>query len=221
MPVLRIGGDNTLGNTFGPLIQGLGSAWDPKTRAEAYELQQRIWLQQYTLWLEQRKAAAQEAATQTYAKAVSPEGMPVIHNMIISGASEADVAKAAARYSHSYIDELTPEADAFNRQRYENINGKTYEGSTPLAVGPVTEANARALENQQTLARAQAEAQGRQNVTGIDITTPHYFPGPINPTGAQPSASTPTTQASTAAPPVSPTVTTPGGTSNVVSFPVK
>jgi hypothetical protein len=182
MPILRLHNDPTLTNAFGPMIDAIGNSWDPKTRAEAYALQQRIFLERFQLMQEQQKNDAANRAVQYYSSVVPADKLPVIESLVRQGAGYDQVARAAADLGTNYIDSTDAAAKAFNLQRYQRLNGgKMPDSPLTLVVGANTQAQRQAEEAQQKQAEARGTARGTLQGAGIDVNKQLLFPEGDNP----------------------------------------
>lgn len=171
MPVLRY----DTGNPGATLISGVGdalaNALNPKTRAEAYLLQQHLMLQNLQYQQELRKQAAQQTAIAQYGHIVPPDQMPMITNMIYQGASIDDINRQAALSSGHLVDATTPEAYAQNREYYIRVFRKLPEDGL-IDAGPNTIAANNQIRAQQSGAVAGAQTSGQQIATQTAIANP-------------------------------------------------
>jgi hypothetical protein len=171
MPVLRY----DTGNPGATLISGVGdalaNALNPKTRAEAYLLQQHLMLQNLQYQQELRKQAAQQTAISQYGHIVPPDQMPMITNMIYQGAPIDDINRQAALSSGQLIDAATPEAYAHNREYYIRVFRKLPEDGL-IDAGPNTLAANNQVRAQQAGAVAGATTSGQQIATQTAIANP-------------------------------------------------
>lgn len=183
MAVLRI--NNNFGDTFGSLGNALGNMWNPKLRAEAYELQQRMWLQQIQAQQELNKIRAQGGAITSYG-GLPPDQLAVVTNMIRSGASQNDIDAYVA--SHA-----TPGTTAQNIQNATIMTHHPWD--QPYA--PVVDSSTLAARSASDAMRAYNEELARrkamQDVGGIEVApgSQRIFPGGGLPASGPPSFTNP------------------------------
>jgi hypothetical protein len=140
VPVLRLQQDNSLAETLGNLGQSLANNFNPLSRLQAYQIQQRVWLEQEQLREQQRQNAARQAAIGQWGHIVPADKLPQIANMIYQNAPYDQVAKAAAQLSGNLVDDPSPAGLAKNIRYIEQITGKPYDYQSlgPPVAGALT-----------------------------------------------------------------------------------
>lgn len=183
------------------MIEGLGAAWDPKTRAEAYLLQQRLMLERMQIDQERRKQNAQLSAIGTFgAQLPDQQSRDIVTNAIYSGASPDEVTKLVARYgNHQPIDRTDRDATTYNIQLWNDLHPNApWTELYPPPLSPFLEKYGNQVKTNQTYATTRAQEQGRIDATGYDTSQQRYFPGGVSPgaptfqmPGEQPSPTSP------------------------------
>jgi hypothetical protein len=182
MPYLRQEGDNSIGDTLSNLGRSLGQAFNPMRQLQAYEIQQRMWLQQEQLRQEQRKNAAQIAAVRAWGRIVPPDKLAIIASMYYQGAPYDQIARAAAEASGQMIDDTTPEATQANIRFMEKVTGKPWTELYPPIAGDKTGAAARDILAQQKGKEAASTTFGTNTAkqAAIDALTQEQIDDPAH-----------------------------------------
>jgi len=139
MPVLRMQ-DNSMSEALSSLASQLANNFSPKTRAEAYLLQQRIFLEQLQVEEKRKQMAAVQAATAAFGRLVDndPNKVSIIASHLLHGGSAEDALKLAIRLTpEKWDDRDTPDAWKHNMARLAQAN-IPWDKPYPPAVGPVT-----------------------------------------------------------------------------------
>ena len=161
MPVLRMAPDNTLAETLGNLGQSLTRNFNPLAQMQAYQLQQRMFLEQEQLREQQRKNAAQYDAVRHFAQFVPQEYLPMVATMIYQNAPWDQIVRHVAMWSGHLIDADTPEALAKNIEFMRQIDSSySYQKDGPPVGGRVTADAFDRWKAAQAGASAQATAAG-------------------------------------------------------------
>jgi len=132
--------DNSMSEALSSLASQLANNFSPKTRAEAYLLQQRMFLEQLQVEEKRRQMAAVQAATASFGRLVDndPNKVSIIANHLLHGGSAEDALKLAIKLTpEKWDDRDTPDAWKHNIARL-NQNGVNWDKPYPPAVGPVT-----------------------------------------------------------------------------------
>lgn len=164
MPVLRYDTGNPAGDMLSGIGAALANAMNPKTRWEAYALQQRIMLEQFEYQQKLRAYAAMNAARDQYSHIVPPDQMPEIANLIYQGAPFDQINKAAALASGHLIDDTSPEAYAKNLDFYLRVFGTPPKDGL-IDAGPVTIAANNKIRAGQAGAVSEAQRGGELTAT--------------------------------------------------------
>ena len=154
--------DNTLAETLGNLGNSIGNAFDPLKRLQAYQIQQRIALEQQQIIQAQRENAAKQSAINQWGHIVPSDKLPQIANMIYQGAPYDQVARAAAQLSGNLVDD--PDAMQQNIRYIEQLTGKPYDYATngPPVAGPNTAKQANDWKVNQAGATAASTSLGQK-----------------------------------------------------------
>jgi hypothetical protein len=139
MPVLRMQ-DNSMSEALSSLASQLANNFSPKTRAEAYLLQQRIFLEQLQVEEKRKQMAAVQAATAAFGRLVDndPNKVSIIASHLLHGGSAEDALKLAIKLTpEKWMDADTPEAWKHNMARLAQAN-IPWDKPYPPAVGPVS-----------------------------------------------------------------------------------
>jgi hypothetical protein len=163
--------DTTLADTLGGLGASLANAWNPKTRWEAFLLQQRLAQEQLQFQQEVRKQQAQRAAIAQWSHIVPPDKIDQISNMIYQNAPYDQIARAAAQLSGHLIDDTTPEATAANIRYIESLTGQPWKEVYAPIAGAKTQKAANDLRVQQEGAAAGAQEAERMKAQGLQPRT--------------------------------------------------
>ena len=172
--------DNTLAETLGNLGNSIGNAFDPLKRLQAYQIQQRIALEQQQIIQAQRENAAKQSAINQWGHIVPSDKLPQIANMIYQGAPYDQVARAAAQLSGNLVDD--PNAMQQNIRYIEQLTGKPYDYATngPPVAGPNTAKQANDWKVNQAgadrcvdVARAKDRRTGRRGASAQPVEGRH------------------------------------------------
>ena len=131
-------------------------------RLQAYQIQQRIALEQQQIIQAQRENAAKQSAINQWGHIVPADKLPQIANMIYQGAPYDQVARAAAQLSGNLVDD--PNAMQQNIRYIEQLTGKPYDYATngPPVAGPNTAKQANDWQVDQAGKKAGATALGTE-----------------------------------------------------------
>jgi hypothetical protein len=131
--------DNSLAETLGGLGQSLTNMWNPKTRMEAFMLQQRLAMEQEQMRILQQKQAAREAAARHFSF-LSPSDQAVIEGMIYNDAPMDQVLATGARLANKNKNLDGAPADVRIRAWNEMYPGQPWKEAGAPIFGPKDQA---------------------------------------------------------------------------------